>query len=164
MLTKITLFTMFLKFLSLNYTLVNLESGERFNSSMNLSTLVTSREPLLEELVREYETELGNSSGLDSTSNIVLGATNLRTFVYGPWQHYANGPLNILTNPALSSSINGATLYTQKRVFDSVDPLALTYTTYYNGKVLYEDVSSLSAVKKQIQERTLLASTLRGPF
>jgi hypothetical protein len=107
---------------------------------MNLSTLVTSREPLLEELVREYETNLGNTSGLDSASNIVLGATNLRTFVYGPWQHYANGPLNILTNPALSSSINGATLYTQKKVFDSVDPLALTYTTYYNGKVLYEDI------------------------
>jgi hypothetical protein len=98
----------------LNYTLVNLESGERFNNSMKLSTLVTSREPLLEELVREYETELGNSSSLDSTLNLVLGATNLRTFTYGPWQHYANGPLNILTNPALSSSINGTTLYTQK--------------------------------------------------
>lgn len=124
----------------LNYTLVNLESGESFNSSMNLSTLITSREPLLEELVREYETELGNTSSLDSTSNLVLGATNLRTFVYGPWQHYANGPLNILTNPALSSSVNGATLHTQKKIFDSVDPLALTYTSYYNGKVLYEDI------------------------
>jgi hypothetical protein len=124
----------------LNYTLVNLESGERYNMSMNLSTLVTSREPLLEELVKEYETALGTSSSLDSTSNIVLGATNLRTFIYGPWQHYANGPLNILTNPSLASSVNGATLYTQKKVFDSVDPLALTYTTYYNGKVLYEDV------------------------
>ncbi|MDR7665242.1 hypothetical protein RG963_05480 [Methanosarcina sp. Z-7115] len=132
----------------LNYTLVNLESGERFNNSMNLSTLITSREPLLEELVREYENELGNSSNLESTSNLVLGATNLRTFVYGPWQHYANGPLNILTNPALSSSINGATLYTQKRVFDSVDPLALTYTIYYNGKVLYEDVFTLSNEKE----------------
>ena len=132
----------------LNYTLVNLESGERFNNSMNLSTLITSREPLLEELVREYENELGNSSSLESTSNLVLGATNLRTFVYGPWQHYANGPLNILTNPALSSSINGATLYTQKRVFDSVDPLALTYTIYYNGKVLYEDVFTLINEKK----------------
>ena len=114
---------------------------------MKLSTLITSREPLLEELVREYETELGNSSSLDSTSNLVLGATNLRTFVYGPWQHYANGPLNILTNPALSSSINGATLYTQKRIFDSVDPLALTYTTYYNGKVLYEDVFTSGSEK-----------------
>jgi len=131
----------------LNYTLIDLESGETFNNSMNLSTLITSREPLLEELVREYETDLVNSSGLDSASNIVLGATNLRTFVYGPWQHYANGPLNILTNPALSSSINGATLYTQKRVFDSVDPLALTYTTYYNGKVFYEDVSASSSKK-----------------
>jgi len=106
----------------LNYTFVDLESGETFNSSMNVSTLITSREPLLEELVREYEADLGNSSGMDSASNIVLGATNLRTFVYGSWQHYANGPLNILTNPALSSSINGATLYTQKKVFDSVDP------------------------------------------
>jgi hypothetical protein len=124
----------------LNYTLVDLESGETYNMSMNLSTLVTSREPLLEELVKEYETALGTSSSLDSTSNIVLGATNLRTFIYGPWQHYANGPLNILTNPSLASSVNGATLYTQKKVFDSVDPLALTYTTYYNGKVLYEDV------------------------
>jgi len=131
----------------LNYTLVDLESRETYNMSMNLSTLVPSREPLLEELVREYETALGTSSSLDSTSNIVLGATNLRTFIYGPWQHYANGPLNILTNPALASSVNGATLYTQKRVFDSVDPLALTYTTYYNGKVLYEDVCASSNSK-----------------
>ena len=131
----------------LNYTLVDLESGETFNMSMNLSTLITSREPLLEELVREYETALGTSSSLDSTSNIVLGATNLRTFIYGPWQHYANGPLNILTNPALASSVNGATLYTQKKVFDSVDPLALTYTTYYNGKVLYEDVRASGSAK-----------------
>ena len=43
----------------LNYTLVNLESGEKFKNSMKL-TLITSREPLLEELAREYETELGN--------------------------------------------------------------------------------------------------------
>jgi len=131
----------------LNYTLVDLESGEKFNRSMKVSTMVTSREPLLEELVREYEAALGNSSGLDSTSNIVLGATNLRTFIYGPWQRYAHGPLNILTNPALSSSVNGATLYTQKKVFDSVDPLALTYTTYYNGKVLYEDIFDSSSKK-----------------
>ncbi|MBN2110650.1 MAG: hypothetical protein JW705_06140, partial [Methanosarcinaceae archaeon] len=36
--------------------------------------------------------------------------------------------------------VNAGTLYTQKHVFDSVDPWALTYTTYYNGKVLYNDV------------------------
>ncbi|WP_048181069.1 DUF7286 family protein [Methanosarcina siciliae] len=145
----------------LNYTLVDLESGETYNLSMNLSTLIPSREPLLEELVREYETALGTSSSLDSTSNIVLGATNLRTFIYGPWQHYANGPLNILTNPALASSVNGATLYTQKRVFDSVDPLALTYTTYYNGKVLYEDVcaSSNSKTSPSLLDSTNLNTT-----
>lgn len=144
---------------ALNYTLVNLESGESFNSSMKLSTLITSREPLLEELVREYETELGNTSRLDSTSNLVLGATNLRTFIYGPWQHYANGPLNILTNPALSSSINGATLYTQKKIFDSVDPLALTYTSYYNGKVLYEDIFNSRSENTGLSLNSSLNST-----
>ncbi|AKB79626.1 hypothetical protein MSHOH_3143 [Methanosarcina horonobensis HB-1 = JCM 15518] len=146
----------------LNYTLVDLESGETYNMSMNLSTLITSREPLLEELVREYETALGTSSSLDSTSNIVLGATNLRTFIYGPWQHYANGPLNILTNPALASSVNGATLYTQKKVFDSVDPLALTYATYYNGKVLYEDVCASGSPKMSsgLPNSTMLNSTV----
>lgn len=148
----------------LNYTLVDLESGETLNMSMNLSTLITSREPLLEELVREYETALGTSSSLDSTSNLVLGATNLRTFIYGPWQHYANGPLNILTNPALASSVNGATLYTQKKVFDSVDPLALTYTTYYNGKVLYEDVRASSSAKTSPSLLNSTVSNSSGSF
>ncbi|MDD3043802.1 MAG: hypothetical protein PHW56_12885, partial [Methanosarcinaceae archaeon] len=127
---------------NLHYTFVDLESGETRNRTMPVSTLICSREPLLEALVKEYENELQEGSGPDSASNIVLGAMNLRTFTYGPWQHYANGPLNIFTNPALASAVNGASLYTQKRVFDSVDPLALTYTTYYNGKVLYEDVGA----------------------
>jgi len=121
---------------NLNYTLMDLTTNSSTNMTMNVSAVITSREPLLEELVNEYERELNGGV----TSDIVLGATNIRTFIYGPWQHYLNGPLNIITNPALSSSVNMGTIYTQKRVFDSVDPRALTYTTYYNGKVLYSDV------------------------
>ncbi|QLC50409.1 hypothetical protein HWN40_09240 [Methanolobus zinderi] len=121
---------------NLNYTLVDLSTGESYNRSMDVSTVITSREPLLAELTSEYERAL--SSG--TTSDIVLGATNIRTFTYGPWQHYLNGPLNIVTGPSLTSSVNAGTLYTQKRVFDSVDPWALTYTTYYSGKVLYNDI------------------------
>ncbi|MBP1908816.1 DUF7286 family protein [Methanolobus bombayensis] len=121
---------------SLNYTLVDLTSNTSTTSSMNVSAHITSREPLLEELMNEYESEL--NGGI--TSDIVLGATNIRTFIYGPWQYYLNGPLNIVTGPSLSASVNSGTLYTQKRVFDSVDPWALTYTTYYNGKVLFDDV------------------------
>ncbi|AKB86088.1 hypothetical protein [Methanococcoides methylutens] len=121
---------------NLNYTLVDLETGESFDRSMDISTLVTSREPLLEELTTEYERSLNSAE----TSNIVLGAMNIRSFTYGPWQHYANGPLNIITNPALASAVNAGTAYAQKRTFDSVDPWALMYTTYYNGKVFYEDV------------------------
>ncbi|MDW7731454.1 MAG: hypothetical protein SCH66_03375 [Methanolobus sp.] len=120
----------------LNYTLVDLSTGESYNRTMDVSTVITSREPLLAELTSEYERAL--SSG--TTSDIVLGATNIRTFTYGPWQHYLNGPLNIVTGPSLTSSVNAGTLYTQKRVFDSVDPWALTYTTYYSGKVLYDDI------------------------
>ncbi|TQD26281.1 hypothetical protein [Methanolobus vulcani] len=121
---------------NLNYSIVGLTDNSTRAGSMNVSALITSREPLLEELVNEYENELNGGV----TSDIVLGATNIRTFIYGPWQHYLNGPLNIVTDPSLSASVNCGTLYTQKRVFDSVDPWALTYTTYYNGKVLYEDV------------------------
>ena len=120
----------------LDYTIVDLTANSSRKSSMNITALITSREPLLEELVNEYEDELNGGV----TSDIVLGATNIRTFIYGPWQHYMNGPLNIVTGPSLSASVNAGTLYTQKRVFDSVDPWALTYTTYYNGKVLYDDV------------------------
>ncbi|WP_440953243.1 DUF7286 family protein [Methanococcoides sp. FTZ1] len=120
----------------LNYTFVDLETGETINRSMDISTLVTSREPLLEELTTEYERSLNSAE----TSNIVLGAMNIRSFTYGPWQHYANGPLNIITNPALASAVNAGAAYSQKRTFDSVDPRALMYTTYYNGKVFYEDV------------------------
>jgi hypothetical protein len=121
---------------NLNYTLVDLTDNSTRAGSMNVTALITSREPLLEELVNEYENELNDGI----TSDIVLGATNIRTFIYGPWQHYLNGPMNIVTGPSLSASVNSGTLYTQKRVFDSVDPWALTYTTYYNGKVLYEDL------------------------
>ncbi|HJH31194.1 MAG TPA: hypothetical protein C5S50_03185 [Methanosarcinaceae archaeon] len=120
----------------LNYTLVDITTGETINNTMCISTLITSREPIIAELVSEYETSLNSGK----TSNIVLGATNIRTFLYGPWQHYANGPANILTNPALSCAINTGVTYTQKQVFDSVDPWALIYTIYYNGKVLYQDV------------------------
>ncbi|NPE27718.1 hypothetical protein HNV12_06995 [Methanococcoides sp. SA1] len=120
----------------LNYTFVDIETGERVRRTMDVSTLVTSREPLLEELTNEYERSLNSAVA----SNIVLGTMNIRSFTYGPWQHYANGPLNIITDPSLASAVNLGTVYTQKRTFDSVDPMELMYTTYYSGKVFYEDV------------------------
>jgi hypothetical protein len=139
---------------NLNYTLVDLTTGSSKNDSMDVTALITSREPLLEQLVNEYEKEL--SGGV--TSDIVLGATNIRTFTYGPWQHYLNGPLNIITGPALTASVNTGSLYAQKRVFDSVDPWALTYTTYYNGKVLYNDISRDSSTYEE-EKKSNLSST-----
>ncbi len=121
---------------NLNYTLVDLSTNNTYQGSMDITSHITSRMPLLEHLVNEYENEL--NSGV--TSDVVMGATNIRTFSYGPWQHYLKGPLNIITGPSLTASVNVGTLYTQKKIFDSVDPWALTYTTYYNGKVLYNDI------------------------
>ncbi|WP_094227998.1 DUF7286 family protein [Methanolobus psychrotolerans] len=138
----------------LNCTLVDLTKNTSINYSMDVTALITSREPLLEELVNEYERELNGGV----TSDIVLGTTNIRTFTYGPWQHYLNGPLNIVTGPSLSASVNAGALYAQKRVFDSVDPWALTYTTYYNGKVLYSDVKSDTSNYEGYKENNLSAT------
>nr|WP_319508239.1 hypothetical protein [uncultured Methanolobus sp.] len=135
----------------LDYTLVDLSTNISRNDSMDVTAIITSREPLLEQLVNEYETELNGGV----TSDIVLGATNIRTFTYGPWQHYLNGPLNIVTAPSLTASVNAGTLYAQKRVFDSVDPWALTYTTYYNGKVLYDDVKRDAGTYEEDKEKNL---------
>ncbi|WP_406659636.1 hypothetical protein V7O66_07230 [Methanolobus sp. ZRKC3] len=136
---------------NLNYSLVDISTGEMYNDSMDISTVITSREPLLEELTNEYERSLNDGM----TSDIVLGATNIRTFTYGPWQHYLNGPLNIVTSPSLTSSVNAGTIYAQKRIFDSVDPWALTYTTYYNGKVLYNDIKRDSSDYEEAKEKNL---------
>jgi hypothetical protein len=141
----------------LNYTIVDLSTGGTYNDSMDISTVINSRLPLLEELTNEYERALNGGV----TSDIVLGATNIRTFTYGPWQHYMNGPLNIVTSPSLTSSVNAGTIYTQKRIFDSVDPWALTYTTYYNGKVLYSDIKRDSS-DYDAEKGTNLSKTYDG--
>ncbi len=141
----------------LNYSLVDISNGQMYNGSMNISTVITSREPLLEEMTNEYEISLNGRA----TSDIVLGATNIRTFTYGPWQHYFNGPLNIVTSPSLTSSVNAGSLYTQKKIFDSVDPWALAYTTYYNGKVLYSDVKRDSS-NYEVEKGTNLSTTYDG--
>lgn len=138
----------------LNYTLVDLSTGKTQNRSMDVTSLVNSREPLLARLTTEYEEALGSGT----TSNIVLGIMNLRTLTYGPWQHYLNGPLNIVTNPSLASTVNAGTLYTQKRVFDSIDPWAAAYTTYYNGKVLYSDVTGRSSDYEEEKQKNISTS------
>lgn len=125
-----------LKIKNLNYTLTDIDTGITKNRSMDVFTPVDSREPLLAQLTAEYEQELNTGVSPD----IVLGLSNVRSFTYGPWQHYAGGPLNILTGPSIAGSVNAGTVYAQKRVFDAVDPWSLMYTGYYNGKTMYSDV------------------------
>lgn len=120
----------------LNYTLTDIDTGIKTHGSMDIFTPVDSREPLLAQLTAEYERELNTGVSPD----IVLGLSNVRSFTYGPWQHYAGGPLNILTGPSIAGSVNAGTVYGQKRVFDAVDPWSLMYTGYYNGKTLYRDI------------------------
>ena len=120
----------------LNYTLTDVDTGIVVNGSMDIFTPVDSREPLLAQLTAEYERELNTGVSPD----IVLGLSNVRSFIYGPWQHYAGGPLNILTGSSIAGAVNTGTVYAQKRVFDAVDPWSLMYTGYYNGKTMYSDV------------------------
>ncbi|MGB3907393.1 MAG: hypothetical protein WBL02_03055 [Methanomethylovorans sp.] len=120
----------------LNYTLTDIDTGIKTNGSMDIFTPVDSREPLLAQLTSEYERELNTGVVPD----IVLGLSNVRSFIYGPWQHYAGGPLNILTGPSIAGAVNAGTIYGQKQIFDAVDPWSLMYTGYYNGKTLYRDL------------------------
>ncbi len=124
----------------LEYILHDHKTGEDITGSFDISTTVRSRKPLLSELVSEYEASLNTGFVPDA----VQGMVNLRTLTYGPWQRYGNGPLNILTNPSLAAIVNAAALHSQKRTFNSVDPWAMTYSAYFAGKVIQEDVMSNS--------------------
>lgn len=134
----------------LEYILYDHKTGEDITGSFDVSTTVRSRKPLLSELVSEYEASL--NSGF--VPEAVQGMVNLRTLTYGPWQRYGNGPLNILTNPSLAAIVNAAALHSQKRTFNSVDPWAMTYSAYFAGKVIQEDIMSNSIHSKGSENRT----------
>lgn len=91
--------------------------------SIVITSFLTSRYPLLEELFEEYYQAInGSFSSLWSFSTAAL---NLYSLVRG-FKHYRCGkPLNVMDNHHLSVILNGGLLLEQSLVFGSVDPLGL---------------------------------------
>ena len=88
-----------------------------------ISSILTSRYPLLENLMNEYDQSInGTFSSLWSYTTVL---SNLYTLIRG-FKHYRMGrPLNVVDNRHLSVVLNSGLLLEQCLVFGSVDPLGL---------------------------------------
>jgi hypothetical protein len=88
-----------------------------------VSSILTSRYPLLESLVNEYnQTINGTFSSLWTFTTVF---SNLYSLVRG-FKHYRCGkPLNVVDNHHLAVMVNSGLLLEQGLVFGSVDPLGL---------------------------------------
>jgi hypothetical protein len=88
-----------------------------------VSSILTSRYPLLENLIKEYNQTINGTFSPLWTFSTVL--SNLNSLVRG-FKHYRCGkPLNVMDNRHLSVIINSGLLLEQSLVFGSVDPIGL---------------------------------------
>jgi len=100
---------------------------------INVSSVITSRYPLLKSLVDEYY-ETINGIGPLWTFTTVL--SNVYSLARG-YKHYSSGkPLNVVDNKHLAPLINGGLLLEEGLVFGSVDPLSLVDFAIESGKAL----------------------------
>jgi hypothetical protein len=90
---------------------------------VSISSLLTSRFPLLESLMQDFHQMLNGT--FSSLWGFTTAFSNLYSFVRG-FKHYRCGePLNIMDNHHLSLIVNSGILLSEACVFGSVDPLAL---------------------------------------
>ncbi len=91
--------------------------------TVHISSILTSRYPLLECLMNEYNRTInGTFSSLWTYTTIV---SNLYSLLRG-FKHFRCGrPLNVMDNRHLSVILNSGLLFEQALVFGSVDPLGL---------------------------------------
>jgi hypothetical protein len=88
-----------------------------------VSSLLTSRYPLLENLMNEYQDTINGTFSPMWTLTTAL--SNVYSLIRG-FKHYRCGkPLNVVDNRHLSVVINSGLLLEQSLVFGSVDPLGL---------------------------------------
>ena len=91
--------------------------------TLNTSSIITSRYPLLKCLVEEYNHTINGTFTPLWTFTTILA--NIYSLARG-YKHYSSGkPLNVVDNKHLALIANGGLLLEQSLVFSSVDPLAL---------------------------------------
>jgi hypothetical protein len=110
-----------------NVTIMKRGSDFNYSYNHNVSTMVTSRYPLLEELTGEYE---GRMNGSDPTRPApffmdVTAGSFAYTWVFGYTQYAYGEPLNIISTNNTELLVNGANLVEQGAVYNSVDPVSV---------------------------------------
>ncbi|MBN1861787.1 MAG: hypothetical protein JW840_10050 [Candidatus Thermoplasmatota archaeon] len=146
--------------------LLNIEIRSVHNTSWDLlatramvvSSLLTSRYPLLEDLMTEYhQTINGTFSPLWSFTTT---GVNLYSVVRG-FKHYRCGkPLNVVDNHHLSILLNSGLLLEQSLVFGSIDPLGLIEVVRKTQQALKQNPSqALYVFNTQMREEGYNIST-----
>jgi hypothetical protein len=91
---------------------------------LTITTLITSRYPLLEALTNEYQTTINGT--LTPLWTYTTTTTTLYTMIR-TWKHYHQGqPANIVDNHHLTLLTNAGLLLQQTQTFHTIDPLTIT--------------------------------------
>lgn len=115
----------------------DLEDGrEIFTKRTEISTIITSRYPLLRELVTDYEKR---ANGINSLMVETTALSNIYSLIRGVMHWQTLKPGNVVDNKHLAIIVNGCTLLEQGMVFNSVDPASLVDYVYHSYKTLTSD-------------------------
>jgi len=115
----------------------DIEDGEMvFTKDVDISSIITSRYPLLRELINDYEKRL---NGLNSLMIETTALSNLYSLIRGVMHWKSLKPGNVVDNKHLALIVNGCTLLEQGAVFNSVDPASLVDYAYHSYKTLTSD-------------------------
>ncbi len=106
--------------------------------TINTSSIITSRFPLLDSLVEEYIRTINQDE--DNWFPPLWTFTTILANIYSlarGYKHYSSGkPLNVVDNRHLALVANGGLLLEQGLVFSSVDPLSIIDFAIETGKTL----------------------------
>lgn len=117
--------------------IINLDTGEHYIRHVNISTLITSRIPLLMSLTREFERDLNGTLspfGVESTAAL-LALTWLRGYA----QFFTSEPANIVSNDYLSLIVNAALIAEEGFVFNTVDLMTVLFISYNTFETILKD-------------------------
>jgi hypothetical protein len=123
-----------------------------------ISSILTSRYPLLEELIKEYhQTINGTFSPLWTFTTIF---SNLYSLVRGLKHYRCGNPLNVMDNRHLSVMVNSGLLLEQGLTFSSVDPLGLVELARNTKQVLKQTPQdALSTFNKEMEGDGYIVNT-----
>lgn len=124
---------------------------ELLSENITVETLITSRYPLLRDLVDEFSERVnGTNAVMTETTAFAMAYTWGRGYM----QYGKGTPLNIVNNSHMALILNGALLLDQGYVFNSVDPISLV-------EYASQGAATLLGTKKTYQNITLDNNTYK---